>query len=873
MFKTTKRALAVLLAVLMLVCYVPFASVAEGETSETWTMTPITDNSKGVTKATQIIFQDDEGFVLNWSPANPTIGRNIDAWWAGVKFTAPNKDIAQTAEYTNNPDGPRKSFKEFKDGEDWMGAWVPVTVEYVQGALKKSGYLGFSYKFYNDASDTTGTAFNVYVNVKNIKLMKNGELVMQTFGAKDATCTKDGNIAYYVDAEGTYYALDENKEFQEIALADTVIAAKHNLEPTAANAATCTDNGNTAYYTCSDCGKYFSDAEGKNEIEADSWVTEAEGHSLTPTEATEATCTENGNSAYWYCNVCEKYFSDEAATTETTLENATIPALGHNVDASKVEYFFDNAEDGGLLVTASGTCKRCRTHLEEQKKATWNQTAEATCEEAEKGFYTAEFSFVKYTGNVMDGQPALGHNYQFEKFVWSEDGTTATAHYICQNNNEHTQDYDANITSAVTPATCTAAAFTTYTARYKEKTDTNDVEDPTSAPLNHDFTVKADKSNVTADATDPAKHVITCARCGVETQSVACDFRLVENSNTADCENPGTQTYQCSVCGREKKEPTAALGHDYGNVTYRSEGNNIKAIVSCFRCEKTFSETKPIQTEETAATCKTEGTRVSYAAFDNDIFNDKDADGNSIGKHIVKTETLTVDLENHVGATEIRNAVTANCHAAGYTGDTYCLGCDSKIQDGEEIAIDANNHDGATETRDAVTANCHAAGYTGDTYCTGCNSKLQDGEEIAIDANNHVGGSTWYLEDSEESTYTTEGYKYWVLRCDDCNAVLDEKTETFDVIPHNHIYTTKDIAPTCEKEGTRIFTCTLCGHEETETLAKLQHEDKNNDGKCDNGCGQMMTGGNHCKYCGKIHDGLFGWLVGFFHSILAIFKR
>ena len=32
MFKTTKRALAVLLAVLMLVCYVPFASFAEGET-------------------------------------------------------------------------------------------------------------------------------------------------------------------------------------------------------------------------------------------------------------------------------------------------------------------------------------------------------------------------------------------------------------------------------------------------------------------------------------------------------------------------------------------------------------------------------------------------------------------------------------------------------------------------------------------------------------------------------------------------------------------------------------------------------------------------------------------------------------------------
>lgn len=34
-----------------------------------------------------------------------------------------------------------------------------------------------------------------------------------------------------------------------------------------------------------------------------------------------------------------------------------------------------------------------------------------------------------------------------------------------------------------------------------------------------------------------------------------------------------------------------------------------------------------------------------------------------------------------------------------------------------------------------------------------------------------------------------------------------------------------------------------------------------------------MTGGDHCKYCGKIHSGAFGWLTKFFHSILAIFKR
>ena len=35
-----------------------------------------------------------------------------------------------------------------------------------------------------------------------------------------------------------------------------------------------------------------------------------------------------------------------------------------------------------------------------------------------------------------------------------------------------------------------------------------------------------------------------------------------------------------------------------------------------------------------------------------------------------------------------------------------------------------------------------------------------------------------------------------------------------------------------------------------------------------------MTGGDHCKVCGKIHNGnFFDKLTGFFHRIIGIFKR
>ena len=44
--------------------------------------------------------------------------------------------------------------------------------------------------------------------------------------------------------------------------------------PVPAKAATCTVNGNEAYYKCSECGKYYLDADGMIEIYENSWVTD-----------------------------------------------------------------------------------------------------------------------------------------------------------------------------------------------------------------------------------------------------------------------------------------------------------------------------------------------------------------------------------------------------------------------------------------------------------------------------------------------------------------------------------------------------------------------------------------------------------------------
>ena len=56
----------------------------------------------------------------------------------------------------------------------------------------------------------------------------------------------------------------------------------------------------------------------------------AAGHQLSKTDRKAATCTEAGNTEYWYCSVCKKYYSDEAGTKETTLAATVVPATGHH---------------------------------------------------------------------------------------------------------------------------------------------------------------------------------------------------------------------------------------------------------------------------------------------------------------------------------------------------------------------------------------------------------------------------------------------------------------------------------------------------------------------------------------------------------------
>ena len=201
-----------------------------------------------------------------------------------------------------------------------------------------------------------GTVVTYYYKNKNEEHTHNLTLV----AAKAATCTTAGNSAYYTcdgcdkwfaDATGsveitdktsvkipapghtagTEWKSDDTNHWHECSrchdkkdeaahdygsdnVCDTcgyykTVPHTHNLTLVAAKAATCTTAGNSAYYTCEGCGKFYEDVLGTKEItDLASWGNIAKIAHTTKQTVTKATPTANGKIVN-YCSVCKKTLS------------------------------------------------------------------------------------------------------------------------------------------------------------------------------------------------------------------------------------------------------------------------------------------------------------------------------------------------------------------------------------------------------------------------------------------------------------------------------------------------------------------------------------------------------------------------------------
>ena len=123
---------------------------------------------------------------------------------------------------------------------------------------------------------------------------------------------------------------------------------QYSAEWTVDTEATCTTDGSKSQH-CERC-------DAKINITAIS----ATGHNLTKTEAKAATHTAQGNTEYWYCDVCDKYFRDEAGTKEISQDDIITEKLSeHTADTSKWDNdetnHWNTCECGEKLNTAKHT--------------------------------------------------------------------------------------------------------------------------------------------------------------------------------------------------------------------------------------------------------------------------------------------------------------------------------------------------------------------------------------------------------------------------------------------------------------------------------------------------------------------------------------
>lgn len=113
---------------------------------------------------------------------------------------------------------------------------------------------------------------------------------------------------------------------------------KHNAVKVERKDPTCTEKGNIEYWYCEACRKYFQDEALTKELKQEETIVPAIGHNLTKVDEKKPTVDAAGNIEYWYCEVCNKYFSDEKAEHEITLEDTIIAKLPKFVSGANQEW-------------------------------------------------------------------------------------------------------------------------------------------------------------------------------------------------------------------------------------------------------------------------------------------------------------------------------------------------------------------------------------------------------------------------------------------------------------------------------------------------------------------------------------------------------
>ena len=634
------------------------------------------------------------------------------------------------------------------------------------------------------------------------------------------TCTAAGVRTYTCQHDSTHTYTEAIEKLPHDFVADTPVPAS------------CTSSGYTPY-KCANCDEAYVKITAP-----------AKGHSYAEVVGSStATCTAAGTKTL-KCTACDSTIT------------VAVPALGHDYQKTT-----STAATCAAAATETYKCSRCDANytISVGDKTTahdWNEwTVVENATYDSLGYKTRT---CKVCGKLeVETIPCLG-DHVFDKETGRQPATCTEDGYVTYECSAHT---DCGATSRVVlPATGHNEKLT-YTAASCEAAGKSEMICDTCKVVLETKEIPATghawgAGEVTKQPTCTAKGEMeyTCSVCSAtKTKEIAPDpnahVYTAGAVTPATCVTPELTTYSCACGKSEIKQTKPANGHSWNaEKTVDKEATCTVAgskSTHCANCEATKdAEVIPatghsLKTRKVDPTCTTGGytakvcekcgyldsvTAVDPLGHDYKVTNTTDA---TCTEGATETKTCQRD-----GCTE--TVTTINSNPTGHDWGKWFISKPATATEKGEKTRKCNNDPTHTETCKIPTighkwdsgtekkaATCYEVGtmlYT----CTGCENCVKAGTmatlEVEIPKKEHT-----YTQVTTPATCEADGTT--VVKCSVAECGYVAQTVTIPATGHTlERDAAKDVAPTCDTEGSFAYKCKNCDYTETITRDALGHD-------------------------------------------------
>ena len=665
--------------------------------------------------------------------------------------------------------------------------------------------------------------------------------------------------------EDTYKNISQDDYLKE----HSICKGNHDLWESGHNGATC-ENPATTVYSCKNKGCLY-----KNYVE----TAPALGHEWGNAKITQEQSCENPEITTYTCthSLCgrkkqvetkpalghtwdEGKITKEATCTETGVKTYTCSRCGgtktEEIPKTKHDYEEQIVKPATCISTgiANYICKNCGQKIQrklpitDHTRVVKNQK-EATCGAAG---YTGDVYCSVCNKKLESGKtiPKLSEHTWGEWTITNQ--PTCKTYGVKQRRCKVCNELDIEtiaktdhkwILESTTPATCGIGEIQHYKCSVCGKTKDVTLDNP----LSHAW----DSGNVTKEptCTETGIKTFTCTNCGTtREETINATGHLhkeTKNQKAATCTEDGyTGDVYCSDCGTKLESGTVInkLGHTWDNGVITKEATETEEGVKTYTC-KTCGETKtesiPMAyhhwdqgTVTKEPTCTEKGEKTHHCT-------DEGCD---------KTWIETIPATGHQH-TEIRDKKEATCEENGYSGDTYCKDCGQLISKGSEIKAKGHTWNNGKVTEEATCKKEGIKTYTcsicGDTKTEAIPKKehsfdegkvtkkatcTEDGLKVYTCKNcgetkeeilKATGHQHTEVRNEKKATCKEEGYSGDIY-CTDCGELIKKGSAT-EKSDHDWKVTSEEKA-TCEKDGSKTYTCADCKETKTETIPATGHK-------------------------------------------------